>query len=58
MLRLTVRSGERVLVEVGGKECWVTILATQAGRVMVGFEAPPDVRIDREKMVKMRAAAS
>ena len=53
MLVLSRRIGERVRVSVNGVEVWVTVLSRRrpSGVVSLGFEAPPEARIDRAEVV-------
>ena len=46
MLVLTRRSGESILI---GEEIRIRVLRASGSRVRIGIEAPPDVRIIREK---------
>ena len=45
MLILTRKAGERIQI---GKDIWVTIRKIKAGRVSLGVEAPPGLKIDRK----------
>jgi carbon storage regulator len=47
MLVLTRKPGESVIIAGGIK---VTIVSVEGNRVRLGFEAPPEVRIDREEV--------
>lgn len=47
MLVLTRRSGESVIIGNGIK---LTVVNIGPGRVKIGIEAPPNVRIDREEV--------
>lgn len=55
-LIFTRRAGERVLIDEG--RVVITVLEVGPhGRVRLAFEAPPDVRVDREEVVIARRAA-
>jgi carbon storage regulator len=47
MLVLTRRTGEQIII---GDNIRVTVVNLGPGRVKIGIEAPPDVRIDREEV--------
>jgi len=44
MLALTLKPGEQVLI---GDDIKVTLIAIRRGQVVLGFDAPPEVAIDR-----------
>ncbi len=49
MLALTREPGQRIII---GHGISITVLSvSQNGRVRLGIEAPPDVRIDREEVL-------
>jgi carbon storage regulator CsrA len=58
MLILSRFPGQRVVVGEGPGAVVVTVAEVKPGRVLLGFDAPPDVRIDREEVraAKNRAA--
>jgi carbon storage regulator CsrA len=58
MLILSRFPGQRVVVGEGPDAVVVTVAEVKPGRVLLGFDAPPDVRIDREEVraAKNRAA--
>jgi len=47
MLVLTRRPGEQIVI---GNGIRVTVVSVGPGRVKIGIEAPPDVRIDRQEV--------
>jgi carbon storage regulator len=47
MLVLTRKPGEQLVI---GHNIRVTIVSVGPGRVKIGIEAPPDVRIDRQEI--------
>jgi carbon storage regulator len=47
MLVLTRHRGESIIV---GDDCIVTVLAISGDRVRLGFDAPSQLRIDREEV--------
>ena len=47
MLVLTRKPGEQIVI---GNNIRVTIVSVGPGRVKIGIEAPPDVRIDRQEI--------
>jgi carbon storage regulator len=47
MLVLTRRTGEQIII---GDNIRVTVVNLGPGRVKIGIEAPPNVRIDREEV--------
>ena len=47
MLVLTRRPGESIMIGSGIK---LTVVTVGPGRVKIGIEAPPSVRIDREEI--------
>lgn len=47
MLILARRVGQRIVV---AGDIWITVLAITPSRVDIGFEAPPDVPVDREEI--------
>jgi carbon storage regulator len=47
MLVLTRRPGEQIVI---GENIRVTVVSLGPGRVKIGIEAPPSVRIDREEI--------
>src|SRR5437868_14029836 len=47
MLVLTRRPGEQIVI---GEGIRVTVVSVGPGRVKIGIEAPPDVRIDRQEI--------
>ena len=59
MLVLTRRPGEQIVI---GEGIRVTVVSLGPGRVKIGIEAPPNVRIDRqeihERIVQERERAS
>jgi carbon storage regulator len=50
MLILTRKEGERVML--AGGTIVITVVEIRGDRVRVGFEAPPDVKIQREELLK------
>lgn len=48
MLVLTVRPGERVRI---GKDTWIMVTQISGQQARVGFDAPKDVPIAREKVL-------
>jgi carbon storage regulator CsrA len=56
MLILTRKVGERVRVRVpvggGFADVWVVAIAAEAGRVKLGLEAPPEVEIARQEIIR------
>jgi carbon storage regulator CsrA len=59
MLVLTRRAGEQIVI---GNGIRVTVVSVGPGRVKLGIEAPPDVRVDRqeihEKILQERVTGS
>lgn len=49
MLVLTRRPGEQIII---GDHIRLTVVSLGPGRVKIGIEAPPNVRIDREEVHK------
>jgi carbon storage regulator len=49
MLVLTRRPGEAVVIDGGIR---ITIVAVDGGRVRVGIDAPPGVRVYREEVAR------
>lgn len=50
-LVLSAKPYERICMTLpDGREVWLTILHTEATKCRIGFEAPADVTIDREKV--------
>jgi carbon storage regulator len=47
MLVLTRRPGEQIVI---GENIRITVVSLGPGRVKIGIEAPPDVRIDRQEI--------
>jgi carbon storage regulator CsrA len=47
MLVLTRRPGEQIVI---GNNIRITVVSLGPGRVKIGIEAPPDVRIDRQEI--------
>jgi carbon storage regulator len=47
MLVLTRKTGESILIDGHIK---VTVVAVHRSKVLIGVEAPPDVRVDREEV--------
>ncbi len=54
MLVLTRKPGQRILV---GEEIVITILENGTGRICVGIDAPPDVRILRGELCEAAVQA-
>ena len=52
MLVLSRRPGSKILCELDGKQVVVTVLSVQCGKVSIGVEAAPEVRILREELIK------
>lgn len=50
MLILTRKKNQKVLLKKGDFEIGVVVLGVQGGQVRLGFEADPDVIIDREEI--------
>jgi len=50
MLILTRKRNQKVLLKKGDLEIGIIVLGAQGGQVRLGFEAGPDVRIDREEI--------
>lgn len=57
MLVLTRLEGEKVIARCMccGEEMTVTVVRLNGKRVKLGFEASPDVRVDREEVYQERA---
>jgi carbon storage regulator len=47
MLVLMRRVGETIVIDGGIR---VTVVSVQGGKVRLGIEAPPEVRVDREEV--------
>jgi carbon storage regulator len=47
MLVLTRRQGESIVI---GNDIKITVVSLGPGRVKLGIEAPPNVRVDREEI--------
>ena len=56
MLVLKRREGERVRIVVGAVEAWVTVYDIDRGHVRLGFDAPEEVVIEREEIIKAKGA--
>ena len=54
MLVLSGKKGDRFRVTLNGVECWVVVAKLKPGSVRLGFDAPLQVRIDREVVTKMK----
>lgn len=55
-LILSRRVGERLRILLGDTEVWLTVTHVQPGRrprAFLSIEAPDDVRIDREEVVRL-----
>ena len=51
MLRLGRRTGQSVIITTReGDRITVTLCSTEKGKAVIGFEAHPDVTIDREEV--------
>ena len=53
MLVLTRKLGERIVI---GEDITVTILEVQGNRIRLGIEAPKEILITREELVRAVAA--
>ena len=53
MLVLTRKPGQRIKV---GENIWITILEIHGGKIRIGFDAPPEVPIQREENVQKESA--
>ena len=51
MLNFTRKQGQRVIIQVGSVEVAIEVLEAR-GRVKLGFDAPPEVAIDREEILE------
>jgi carbon storage regulator len=51
MLVLTRKIGERIMI---GDDVVLTVIECTSGRVRLGFEAPVDIKIDREEIRSKR----
>jgi len=51
MLVLTRRTGEAVRLQVGEEMIWILLVHQECGRVRLGFEAAPHVKIMREELL-------
>lgn len=50
MLHLTRKVGERIRI---GKDIWVSVTKKRGdGKLTVGIEAPPEIQIVREELIK------
>lgn len=57
MLNLQRKRGERVLLLLDdGREIWLTVLSCGNSYVNLGFEAPADVIIRREELIRDKRA--
>lgn len=56
MLVLSRKPNERIVADVNGVKLVVTVVETRAGKVRLGFTAPPDVRIDRAEVAEAAEA--
>jgi carbon storage regulator CsrA len=52
MLVLGRKVMERVRIKLGDTVVWVEVADIDQGRVRLAFQAPPEVRIDREEGVR------
>jgi carbon storage regulator CsrA len=50
MLILTRKRNQKVLLKKGDLEIGIIVLGVQGGQVRLGFDADPDVIIDREEI--------
>lgn len=49
VLMIDVPTGERVRVVLpDGRECWVSVVIGNSGRLKLGFDFPRDVEVGRE----------
>ena len=49
MLCLTRKVGERIRI---GKDIWVCVVEKRDGRLVIGIQAPKDVPVVREELIK------
>lgn len=54
MLVLSRTNGEWTIIKVGDTVIRIKIVEVRGDKVRLGFEAPRDVRIDREEVWKLR----
>lgn len=52
MLVLSRKRGEKVMCKVGGVEVAVTVIEVRGDKVRLGFEAPHEVKIFRDELLK------
>lgn len=50
MLALSRKVGEKIVCKIGGETMTVCIVAIENGKVRIGFEAPPSVKINRKEV--------
>ena len=53
MLVISRKREERVLVKIGGQKCWITVCDLRGDKVRMGFDAPREVIIHREEVVRV-----
>jgi carbon storage regulator CsrA len=56
MLVLSRKPGERLVLTMGGHQAYIEILTTARGRVRIGIDAPPHVKVRREELCRRMAA--
>ena len=52
MLVLSRKSGERLVLTVGRYRATIEVLAASRGRVRIGIDAPPAIRVLREELCR------
>ena len=50
MLVLSLKVGERILLQVGETRIWITVVAKDRSKMRIGVEAPREVTITREEL--------
>ena len=51
MLVLSRKSRQRILVQVGEIEVWITVIDIDVGKVQIGIDAPKECKINREELL-------
>jgi len=51
-LVLKIKEGERFLLDVNGLSCWVGVAGVSAGAARLVVDAPRNVMVIREKIIK------
>ncbi len=58
MLVLSRKTGEAIVLSVGGREVVVRVVAARSARVRLGIQADPEVGVCRGELVSRRAVGT